>query len=100
MTKKRVWIGAAMAAFSFVGAATAQPYPVADRVAQRVIAKYQNATCDQLWANRAAKATQPKSPMEQRAIQLLQQDPAMRQYFISQIAAPIANKMFACGMIP
>jgi hypothetical protein len=100
MPKKRVLIAAAVAVFSFVGAATAQPYPVADRVAQRVIAKYQNATCEQLWADRAAKAGQPKSPMEQRAIQLLQQDPAMRQYFINQIAAPVANKMFACGMIP
>ncbi len=97
--KKRALV-AVVAALGYAGSALAQPYPVADRVAQKVIAKYQNATCDQLWAERAAKAGQPKPPMEQRAIQLLQQDPAMRQYFISQIAAPIANKMFACGMLP
>jgi hypothetical protein len=37
---------------------------------------------------------------EQRVIQLLRNDPQMRAAFINKIAAPIANKMFECGMIP
>jgi hypothetical protein len=31
---------------------------------------------------------------------MLQGDPQMRQIFINKVAAPIANKMFECGMIP
>jgi hypothetical protein len=27
-------------------------------------------------------------------------DPQMRAAFINRVAAPIANKMFECGMIP
>jgi hypothetical protein len=37
---------------------------------------------------------------EQRAIGILRNDPQMRAAFINQIAPPIANKMFDCGMIP
>ena len=100
MMKRHIGAATVLAALGLAGSALSQPYPVADRVAQKVIAKYQTSSCEQLWAAKAAKAGQPKSPMEQRAIQLLQQDPNMRQYFIGQIAAPVANKMFACGMIP
>jgi hypothetical protein len=32
-------------------------------------------------------------------VQLLQGDPQMRAAFINKVAAPIANKMFECGMI-
>jgi hypothetical protein len=96
----RICLGAASAALLFAGAAVAQPYPVADRVAQKVIQKYQTSTCEQLWAEKAAKAGQPKSPMEERAVQMLRQDPAMRQAFLDQIAAPVVNKLFECGMVP
>jgi hypothetical protein len=77
------------------GAANAQ-YPVLDMIAQRVIEKYQNSTCEQLWEQRG----QPKSPREQEAIQMLRNDPQMATAFLNQVAAPIANKMFQCGMIP
>jgi hypothetical protein len=42
----------------------------------------------------------PKSEEEQRVIGLLRNDPQMRAAFINQVAGPIANKMFECGMIP
>ena len=42
----------------------------------------------------------PKSQQEQELIQLLRGDPQMRITFINKIAAPVANKMFECGMIP
>jgi hypothetical protein len=38
--------------------------------------------------------------MEQRAIQLLRNDPQMRTAFLNRVAAPIANTLFECGMIP
>ena len=31
---------------------------------------------------------------------LLRNDPQMRTAFLNQVAAPIANKLFECGMIP
>ena len=73
-------------------------HPILDKVAARVIQKYQTSSCAQLKAEKAAK-TEP-SAQEQKAIQFLKTDPQMRTLFINKIAAPIANKMFDCGMIP
>jgi hypothetical protein len=90
------------ALFSIVSAlllpafAVAQDYPVMNMVADKVIQKYQNSSCEQLWQ----KKGKPKPAMEQKVIQLLKSDPAMRQAFIDKVAPPIANKMFECGMIP
>jgi hypothetical protein len=71
-------------------------YPVLDAVANKVVQKYQSASCEQLWE----KKGEPKSPEEQRVIGLLKSDPQMRTAFLNKVAAPIANKMFDCGMIP
>jgi hypothetical protein len=76
--------------------AGAQDYPVMDRVADKVIQKYQNSTCELLWQQKG----KPKSAMEQKAVRFLKEDPQMRVAFIDKVAAPIANKMFECGMIP
>jgi hypothetical protein len=80
----------------FTAVSVAQEFPIMNRVADKVIQKYQNSSCEQLWQERG----QPKPPMEQEAVQLLQGNPQMRQAFIDKVAAPIANKMFECGMIP
>jgi hypothetical protein len=77
-----------------------QQYPLADMLAQRIIDKYTNSTCVQLAENKSEKPTGEKAQMEQRVIAALKADPQMRTYFINKIAAPIANKMFECGMIP
>jgi hypothetical protein len=73
-------------------------HPVLNQVANKVVMKYQNSTCQQLWAERANK--QPPSPEEQKVIQFLKNDAQMRTLFLNKVAAPIANKMFECGMIP
>jgi hypothetical protein len=75
-----------------------QQYPIVDAVAEKIVQKYQASTCEQLWEKRSQKA--PPKPEEQRAIQLLHNDPQMRAEFINKVAAPVANKMFECGMIP
>lgn len=80
------------------GAASAQDYPILDRIAAKVIAKYQNATCEQLWEQK--QQPQQQSPEEQRAIELLKSDPQMQQAFFAKVSAPIVTKMFQCGMIP
>ena len=76
--------------------ANAQQYPVMDMVADKVIQKYQSATCEQLWQRKG----KPKTQREKEAIQMLHNDPQMRTAFINKIAGPVVNKMFQCGMIP
>ena len=80
--------------------AAPQQYPIMDKVADKVIQKYQTSSCEQLWQERATSKSKPKSTQEAEAISILRNDPKMRAAFIDKIAAPIANKMFECGMIP
>lgn len=77
------------------GVAGAQ-HPVLDMAANTVIQKYQQSNCEQLWEQKG----KPKTAQEQEMIQFLRNDPQMRTLFINKIAAPVANKMFECGMIP
>jgi hypothetical protein len=93
MSKRVTLIAAVLCAAA--GIAYAQ-YPILDMVADRVVQKYQSSSCEQLWQRKG----EPKPPEEQRVIALLQSDPQMRTVFINKVAAPIANKMFECGMIP
>jgi len=78
-----------------VGSAQAQ-FPILDMLADKVVQKYQSSTCEQLWEARS----KPKTADEQQVIQMLRGDPQMRTAFLNRIAAPVANKMFECGMIP
>jgi hypothetical protein len=96
---KRTWVVAAVAASFAAGIAYAQ-FPIMDKVADKVIQKYQTSSCEQLWQEKAQGQGQPKPEMEQRAIQALKSDPQMRQAFFAKVSAPIVNKMFECGMIP
>jgi len=99
---KRSFLFAMVSTMLFVGIAAAQApdYPMMDMVANKVVEKYQQSTCEQLWQRKRQKPTGPKAQMEQRAIQALRNDPQMREAFINRVAGPIANKMFECGMIP
>jgi hypothetical protein len=71
-----------------------------DKVADKVIHKYQTASCEQLKQEKAEKQGKPKSDMEQHAIQMLHDDAAARAEFFNKISAPVVTKMFECGMIP
>jgi hypothetical protein len=84
----------------FVEAAGAAQYPIMEKVASKIVQKYQTSSCQDLWQEKMQKQGQPKSDVEDKAIQLLRNDPQMRNAFIDRIAAPVANKMFECGMIP
>ena len=98
MSRKPVVATAAAVALA-AGIAYAQ-FPIMDRVADKVIQKYQSASCEQLWQEKAQGQGQQKPEMEQRVVQMLRQDPQMRQAFFNKVSAPIVNKMFECGMIP
>ena len=67
-----------------------------DAAADKVIKKYEAASCDQL---KALKAEAP-SEKEKIALDLLKADPKARVAFVDKIAAPVLNKMFECSMIP
>jgi hypothetical protein len=73
-----------------------EQFPIMDKIADRAIQKYQQSSCQQLRAERG----QPKPPEMERVVQLLHNDPQLRRAFIDRVAAPIANNMFECGMIP
>jgi len=94
MTKRLFPLAMALTLLA-AGVAGAQ-HPMLDMAASKVVQKYQQATCEQLWQEKG----QPKSAREQEVVQFLRGDPQMRAEFINRVAAPIANKMFECGMIP
>jgi hypothetical protein len=75
------------------GAASAQGM-LLDAAADKVINKYQTATCDQL----KAQKKEPPSDKEKEAIEFLRNDAQARTSFIDKIAAPVLNKMFDCGI--
>ncbi len=92
---KRLYLLALVPTLLFAGVAGAQ-YPMVDMVADKVIQKYQQSTCEQLWQQKS----EPKPAMEQTIIQSLRENPQMRIEFLNKVAVPLANKMFECGMIP
>jgi len=94
MSKKVYWV-AAVVGLGAAGVAIGQG-PILDMVANKVITKYQNSSCEQLWQQKGA----PKPPEEERAVNFLRNDPQARTAFLNKVAGPIANKMFECGMIP
>ena len=90
-------IGAAMVISALVvaGAASAQGM-LLDFAADKVIKKYQTATCDELKAQRK----EPPTDKEKEAVEFLRNDSQARIFFINKVAAPVLNKMYDCGMIP
>ena len=91
----RVLILAMVPTIFFASLAGAQ-YPILNMIADKVVQNYQHSTCEQL----LEKKRQPKPPEEQEIVAKLRADTQMRAMFIDKVAAPIANKMFECGLIP
>jgi len=89
-------------ATSFSGTVFAQDskYPVMEKIAANVVQNYQSASCVDLAQKKSQKPTGQKAEIQEAAIRQLRNDPAMRTEFINRVAAPIANKLFECGMIP
>jgi hypothetical protein len=85
---------AGLLALTTAGAASAQGM-LLDAAADKVIKKYQTATCEELKAPKP-----PPTDKEKEAIEFLRNDSQARIFFINKIAAPVLNKMFDCGMIP
>ena len=100
-TMSRYYALALITLLMHVGIAGAQDsYPIMQKVAQKVIQKYQTSSCKQLAMEKSQPPTGEKAQLEQNAVEILRNDPQMRTQFINLVAGPIANKLFECGMIP
>jgi hypothetical protein len=97
MMIKRSYLFAAAIALLYATVAAAQ-HPILDAVANKVVAKYQSSTCQQLMQSKAQK--QPPSAGEQKAMEMLRTDPAMRHEFVTIVADQVVDKLIQCGMIP
>ena len=93
---RRSYLFALALVMFYVSAIGAQQYPIMDLVANKVIQKYQTASCDELKAQKG----EPPSEKVKIAMTLLRDDPKARVAFVNQIAAPVLNKMFECNIIP
>ncbi len=83
----------------FLQSQAPQQYPIADKLADKIIMKYQTSSCEQLKAQKAQGANEQHEEMQEKVMELLKKDPAMRKHFLDRIAGPVVNKMFECGMI-
>jgi hypothetical protein len=83
-----------------IASADEERYPIMERLAQKVIQKYETSSCQMLEMQKAHPPTGKKAAIEARAVEILRSDPQMRTEFINRVAPPIANKLFECGMIP
>ena len=92
---KSIGVAVGISALFVAGVASAQGM-LLDVAADKVVKKYQTATCDEL----KAQKNDPPTDKEKEAIQFLRNDSQARIAFINKIAAPVLNKMFDCGMIP
>src|SRR5882672_2440133 len=98
---RRSYLFALVPVLLHVGIASAQEsYPIMEKIAQKVIEKYQTSSCQQLAMQKSQPPTEKKAQIERRAVEILCNDPQMRTEFLNRVAAPIANKMFECDMIP
>jgi len=94
---RRSRLFALVLALAYVTVAVAQ-HPVLDAVANKVVQKYQQSSCQQLIQQKAQN--KPPSPAEQKAMEMLKTDPQMRHEFVSIVADQVVDKLIQCGMIP
>ena len=97
--KQLKWFAAGILAAIACGSAYSQ-FLARDIVSDKVIGKFEKATCQSLWEERAQGQNRQLTEQEQRAVQVLRDDPRVRADFFNRISAPVLNKLFECGMIP
>jgi len=102
MVKKVAFASLFTSAIALLCAAVnAQQFPIMDKIADKGHPEVPDIHLRAVVAGESAEGKRPPKPqMEQEALQMLKSDPQMRSAFINKVAAPIANKMFECGMIP
>ena len=96
--KQVKWFVAGILA-AVVSSAAYSQFLAMDVASNRVIERFERATCQMLWEERAQGQNRPLTPEEQRVAQILRDDPNIRADFFNRISAPVLNKLFECGMI-
>ncbi len=98
------WVAASAISVSACGNLSKEA--LLDTAANFVIDKYQNASCEEV-ADMQPKSAEdaeadggPDAKLQAKAIELLQNNPQLREEFINRVAGPIANRMFDCDLIP
>jgi hypothetical protein len=76
------------------GGQAGRQYPIADKIADKVIQNYQTSSCQQLAQKKQQPPNGQQQEMEQKAVEALKKGPQMRKHFLDRVAGPIANKMF------
>lgn len=99
---KRFFLFALGSLLLHIGITSAQPssFPIMEQIAQKVVQKYQTSSCQDLARQKSQPPTGNAAQLQQRMVHLLRTDPQLRAEFLNRVAAPIANKLFECGMIP
>ena len=92
--KQVKWFVAGILA-AVVSSAAYSQFLAMDVASNRVIERFERATCQMLWEERAQGQNRPLTPEEQRVAQILRDDAD----FFNRISAPVLNKLFECGMI-
>ena len=85
----------------FIGGVRAQSdHPIMDKIAEKVIEKYKNTSCQQLAAQRGKPKTGKREAIVERVVRMLREDAELRKAFLEKVAAPIADKLLECELIP
>ena len=74
--RKRFYLFALASVLLPVGSASAQDYPIMEKIAQKVIQKYQTSSCQQLAQEKSQPPTGKKAQLEQRATETLRNESA------------------------
>jgi hypothetical protein len=81
MRTKSIFVFVSCMALTWVARVVGQAppqYPIVDKLAAKVIEKYQTSTCEQLQAKRHQPPSGQKAAMEEKAVEMLRNDPNMR----------------------
>jgi hypothetical protein len=68
---KRLWF-VMLPVLLLPGITLAQQFPMLDMVADKLVQKYQQSSCEQLWQEKAQRQGRPKPEMEQNAVDAAQ----------------------------
>jgi outer membrane lipoprotein-sorting protein len=66
------------------GSAQESEYPMMDKIAQKVIEKYQKSSCEELKAQKEQPPDPQQAATKQKVVGLLKNDPKMREQFFEQ----------------
>ncbi|WP_318728090.1 hypothetical protein [Roseofilum sp. Guam] len=102
-----IFSGVSTFALLYGCASLSQPQPsqemLMDVATNLVTQKFVNSSCEdlsQIKSTDPSQATGPEAALQKKAIEMLRNNPQVREEFINRVAPQIANRMFECELIP